>query len=104
MIALTVFVVLCVLVITNRIGGGTYVGKVLLASDLFVSVLWDRDFDITISSQCALYWRSGNPPAFWYALHVALNTAQKNHCEDALIGDLTRAQAAIKLLTSKVIP
>lgn len=99
MIALAILVVLIVLVITNRIAGATYVGKTLLALDYFVSVLWSRDFDITISSQCGLYWRKGNPPAFWHLLHVVLNALQKNHCEDALKGDLTRAQSAIKLLS-----
>lgn len=99
MIALAILVILIVLVITNRITGKTYVGKTLLAFDYFVSVLWSRDFDITISSQCGLYWRKGNPPAFWYALHVVLNTLQKDHCEQALLGDLARAQAAIKLLS-----
>lgn len=99
LIAGIVFVVLAILVITNRIAGTTYVSKVLLAFDYFVSVLWNRDFDITISSQCGLYWRKGNPPAFWHALHVCLNTLQAGHCEQALLGDLARAQAAIKLLS-----
>lgn len=99
MIALAIFVVLIILVITNRIAGKTFVGKVLLAFDLFVNVLWDRDFDISISSTCALYRRKGNPPAFWHALHVCLNTLQAGHCEQALLGDLARAQAAIKLLS-----
>lgn len=49
---LLIFVVLVVLVITNRIASKTIVGKALLAFDYFVSVLWSRDFDITISSQC----------------------------------------------------
>lgn len=99
MIALTVFAVLAVLTITNRIGGGTYVGKVLLAFDYFVSVLWDRDFDISISSQCALYWKKGNPPAFWYLLHRGLNAIQKDHCELALAGDLARLERAKMRLT-----
>jgi hypothetical protein len=99
MIALIILVILVALVITNRIAGRTFVGKALLAFDYFVSVLWSRDFDITISSQCGLYWRRGNPPAFWYALHAVLNTLQKGHCEQAIQGDLARAQMAIKLLS-----
>lgn len=94
-----VVLVLIVLVILNRIAGKTIVGKTLLAFDYFISVLWSRDFDITISSQCGLYWRKGNPPVFWHALHVCLNTLQPGHCEQALLGDLMRAQAAIKLLS-----
>jgi hypothetical protein len=97
-IAAVIFVVLAVLVITNRIAGQTFVGKVLLAFDLFVNVLWDRDFDISISSTCGLYWRH-DPPLFWYMLHQSLNGLQKGHCESAIVGDLARAQAAIKLLS-----
>lgn len=96
--ALVIFVALVVLVVTNRISGKTYVGKVLLALDLFVNVLWDRDFNLSISSTCGLYWRRGNPPAFWYVLHRLLNALQKEHCELAMLSDLTRAQQAIKLL------
>jgi len=97
MIALLIVVALTVLVITNRIAGKTYVGKLLLAFDYFVSVLWSRDFDITISSQCGKYWR-GDPPVFWHALHVVLNTLQKDHCEHAMASDIRRAQEAIRLL------
>lgn len=97
MITLAVFGALVVLVITNRIARKTYVGKALLAFDYFVSVLWSRDFDITISSQCGIYWRKG-PPMFWYALHVLLNTLQRDHCELAMISDRNRAQAAIRIL------
>lgn len=99
-----IFTVLVALVITNRIAGKTYVGKTLLAFDYFVSVLWSRDFNITISSQCGLYWEKGNPPAFWYVLHKALNAVQPNHCEDAMKGDLVRAQAAISILQGTAKP
>lgn len=97
MIALAVFAVLAILVLTNRIAGKTYVGKALLAFDYFVSVLWSRNFDITISSQCGLYWRKG-PPLFWRLLHHALNALQPGHCEAAMAGDRARALAALKLL------
>lgn len=99
-----IFTVLVVLVITNRIAGKTYVGKILLAFDYFVSVLWSRDFNITISSQCGLYWKKGNPPAFWYVLHKALNGMQPNHCEDAMKDDLIRAQEAIAILQGAAKP
>jgi hypothetical protein len=98
-IALVVFVALVILVITNRIAGRTYVGKALLAFDYFASVLWSRDFDLTISSQCGLYWRRGSPPLFWSLLHRALDVLQPGHCELAMTADLARAQAAIKLLS-----
>lgn len=97
--AVAIFALLVVLVITNRIAGKTYVGKTLLAFDYFVSVLWSRDFDLTISSRCGLYWRRGNPPLFWALLHRMLNGLQKDHCEQACQGDLARAQAAIKELS-----
>ena len=99
MIALGLFILLVVLVITNRIAGKTYVGKILLALDYFVSVLWSRDFDITISSQCAVYWMKGNPPLFWALLHRMLNRLQQDHCELARESDLKRAQAAIRELS-----
>jgi hypothetical protein len=98
MIAATILVVLAILVLTNRIAGKTYVGKTLLAFDYFVSVLWSRDFDITISSRCGLYWRKG-PPAFWHLLHVVLNALQKDHCEQAMAHDIARAQTAIRELS-----
>lgn len=98
MIALLIFVALAALVITNRIAGKTYVGKALLAFDYFVSVLWSRDFDITISSRCGLYWRKGNPPFFWFLLHKALNRLQPNHCEEAIASDIARAKLALQLL------
>lgn len=100
MIALIIFIVLVALVITNRIAGKTFVGKTLLAFDYFVSVLWSRDFDITISSQCGKYWK-GDPPVFWHALHVVLNALQKDHCEIAMASDVARAKAAIQLLGDK---
>lgn len=96
-LALIIFCALVVLVITNRIAGKTYVGKALLSFDYFVSVLWSRDFDITISSQCGLYWRKG-PPLFWRLLHHVLNGLQPGHCEAAMAGDRARAMAALKLL------
>jgi hypothetical protein len=99
---LLIFAVLVALIISNRIAGKTYVGKALLAFDYFVSVLWSRDFDITISSQCGLYWRQGNPPAFWYLLHKLLNAVQPNHCESAIAGDISRAENIISKL--KVLP
>lgn len=99
LVLLIVFMVLVALVITNRIAGKTIVGKAFLAFDYFISVLWSRDFDITISSQCGRYWRRGNPPLFWSLLHRLLNVLQPGHCELAMAGDLARAQAAIKLLS-----
>lgn len=97
--ALAICFVLAVLVLTNRIAGGTYVGKAMLAFDYFVSVLWSRDFDITISAQCALYWMKGNSPLFWALLHRVLNGLQQDHCELARESDLKRAQAAIRELS-----
>ena len=97
-VAGVLFVVLVILVITNRIAGKTYVGKALLAFDYFVSVLWSRDFDLTISTQCGLYWKRGNPPMFWRILHRGLNALQPGHCEEAMAGDLKRAQTAIQLV------
>lgn len=97
MIAIAVFAILCVLVITNRIAGGTYVAKALYAFDVFCCALITRDFDISISARCGLYWRH-DPPLFWYVLHEFLNALQKDHCELAVQHDLARAQAAIRLL------
>lgn len=98
-IVVAVLVLLIVLTITNRITGKTYVAKVLLAFDYFACVLWTRDFDLSISGRCGLYWRQGAPPLFWYLLHQLLNAIQKDHCELALQGDLARAHAVIKLVS-----
>ena|ERR1700759_2204876 len=95
--AIGIFLVLAVLVILNKITGKTYIAKALLAFDYFVCVLWSRDFDLTISSRCGLYWRK-DPPLFWYVLHEALNTLQTDHCELAIASDYQRALGATKLL------
>lgn len=99
MIWLLIFVVLSALVITNRIAGQTYVAKVLYAFDLFACALITRENGLSISAQCGLYWRRGNPPLFWHLLHLVLNAIQKDHCELAIRNDLARAQAAVKLLS-----
>jgi hypothetical protein len=97
--ALLIFCTLAVLVITNRIGGNTYVGKALLYLDIFVSSLVARDPGITISSYCALTLRNPNGNRFLRALGRMLNTLQPGHCESALIQDLARAQLTIKSLS-----
>ncbi|MDB6104026.1 MAG: hypothetical protein JWO52_4025 [Gammaproteobacteria bacterium] len=99
MIALLVFAVLAILVITNRIAGKTYVAKALYAFDVFCCALITRENALSISAQCGLYWRHGNPPVFWSLLHRLLNAVQKDHCELAVKNDLARAQAAIRLLS-----
>jgi hypothetical protein len=96
MIALTIFIVLALLVLTNRIGGGTYVAVVLYAFDVFCCTLVMRENCLSLSGQTAIYWREGHPPLFWKWLHEGLNTLQHNHCELALEHDRARALDVIK--------
>ncbi len=95
MIALTVFVVLAVLVITNRIGGGTYVAKVLYAFDVFCCALVTRDTGLSLSGQCEVYYLKGHAPLFWRYLRTGLGLMQKDHCPLALAHDRARAQDVI---------
>ncbi len=99
MIWLLIFTILAVLVITNRIAGKTYVARVLYAFDVFCCALMTQENGVSISAECGLYWRRGNPPVFWSLLHRMLKMLQKDHCELAIASDLERAQAAVKALS-----
>lgn len=98
MIALAIFVVLIVLVITNRLSGKTYIAKALLYLDIFVGSLFARDPNITISAYCGLALRNPGGSRFLRGLGRILNTLQPGHCEAAMAGDRARALAALKLL------
>jgi hypothetical protein len=103
MIYLLIFVILSVLVITNRITGKTYVAKVLYAFDLFACALITRESGLSISAQCGLYWRRSTrlspPPLFWHLLHMMLNALQPGHCELAILHELEAAKARVQLLS-----
>jgi hypothetical protein len=71
----------------------TYLFKVLIALDIFVSELCFRGVSVTISSMTALERRKPKPA--WWARWMPLTTA---HCEGAVRFDTNRAQAALKLL------
>ena len=79
----------------------TFLGKVLLAFDMFVcAVIW-RDSGITISSMVGLAMRKGDPVWWARVLNWLLNAVEKGHCEMAIADDILRAQAAIAILTEK---
>lgn len=96
---LIVIAVLTVLCVTNRIASKTYVFKVLLYLDMFVSALIWRNPDITISSQTGLALQTLAPPKWATVLGWVLDKLQPNHCQLAIADDLTRAQAAVATLS-----
>lgn len=97
-IILCIFIALALLCITNRIGGTTYVHKVMLYLDILACSLVTRNPDMTLSARCGLYCRR-DPPAFWYLLGKLLEALQRGHLEMAITADRVRAQEALKLLS-----
>jgi hypothetical protein len=85
----------------------TYTHSLAIAVDILAATLFvkPKDFDITISSYCAVELRKQaaglkdlNPKLLW--LGGVLNKIQENHCEMALVGDLERMAAAQAYLQS----
>jgi hypothetical protein len=92
-----VLALLTYLALTHRIKSGTYLQKLLLGLDMFVSLILFRDLDITISSQCGLSLKAGRT-GFLSGLGRLLNWVAPGHTDWALTDDIARAEAAIKTL------
>lgn len=80
----------------------TYIFKCLLYLDILAgSLLW-RDPGMTISTRCGLALREPSKHnAPWRWLGRALNWLQKDHCEQAIQGDILRAQQTVNFLRSQ---
>lgn len=78
-----------------------YVYKVLLFLDLFVSALFWRDPDVTISAETGLAMQRSKPPLWAKLLNGFLDLIQKDHCAMAIEDDIHRAQTAISYLQTK---
>jgi len=74
--------------------------KILLGVDILLCMLLFRDPDVTISSETGLALRGSSPPLWARVFGAVLNTLQKDHCEQAIAGDIQRANTAIAYLTS----
>ena len=68
------------------------------AVDIFACTLIWRDYDVTISSMCGLQLRTAKPALWARLLGGMLNKLQTNHCELAIIADLTRAKTTLTML------
>ena len=68
------------------------------AVDIFACTLIWRDYDVTISSMCGLQLRTANPKLWAKFLGGLLNKLQTNHCELAILADLSRAKATLTML------
>lgn len=79
----------------------TYVGKILLAVDMFACTLIWRDSSITISSMTGLALRGLSPPRWARVLGWILNHIEANHTTLAIADDITRANAALAILWGK---
>lgn len=77
---------------------GAYWFKFLIALDVFACAILLRDGDTTISSECGLALRNPSGNRALRALGRVLNTISHNHCEQAISGDISRANAAIARL------
>lgn len=101
---LLILSILIVLVITNRIKGGTYVSKALLYLDIFVASLFARDPGVTLSAYCGLALRHPKPgvmEALKRGLGHLLNILQPDHCNQAISGDIGRAHSALMILSTE---
>ena len=76
----------------------TYTMVLARAVDIFACTLIWRDYDVTISSMCGLQLRTANPRWWARLLGGLLNKLQTNHCELAIIADLTRAKTTLTML------
>ena len=76
----------------------TYTMVLARAVDIFACTLIWRDYDVTISSMCGLHLRTANPRWWARLLGGLLNKLQTNHCELAIIADLTRAKTTLTML------
>ncbi len=94
-----IIAVLTYAALTHRIKSGTYVQKLLLGLDMYVSLILFRDLDVTISSQCGLALREKRA-GFLSWLGGVLNKVSPGHTTWAMTDDVARAHAAIKLLAS----
>lgn len=96
------FLVLCVLVIDNRISDKTYIAKFMLYLDIFVCAAVFMDPAITISSRCGLaLLYPEDSRLLLRSLGRVLNLIQKDHCNLAIAHDLGRDQRAIQQLLGK---
>lgn len=78
-----------------------YVYKVLLFIDLFACALLFRDPDVTISAETGLAMQRAKPPLWARALNAFLNAIQKDHCANAVLDDIARAETAIAYLRTR---
>ena len=61
----------------------------------FQDLIWDAPIGITISSRAGLAARKGN---VFYSKIINFIMCNPNHCEEAILADTTRAQAALTIL------
>lgn len=82
----------------------TYVGKALIAVDVFACTLIWGDTSITISSMTGLALMLPAPPRWAVVLGWALNHIEANHTTMAIADDIERLSAALAILQRKVSP
>jgi hypothetical protein len=76
----------------------TYGMVLARAVDIFACTLLWRDYDVTISSMCGLELRKPVPKMWARVLGWAFNHLQTNHCELAILADLSRAKVTLTML------
>lgn len=74
----------------------TWARRFSVSIDILTFSLFERQYDVTISSWCGLQIRDGaSGNKFGRALGWVLNHLQANHCEQAITADAKRATDAI---------
>lgn len=82
----------------------TFAGKVLVALDMLLCVVWTRDADVTISAMLDVKVNERSVNWFEKLVYNTLNRVEADHCNKARLNDIGRAQAAIEVLQLKVKP
>lgn len=90
--------ILISLLIIGAISGG-WLHAFAVGFDMFIQdLIWNSATGVTISSRAGLAARNGKPLGSKIVNFIMCN---KNHCEEAIVADIARANEALRILTGK---
>lgn len=93
---ITALAVLVLLLTTGVFSSGkTWARRFSISVDILTFSLFQRQYDVTISSWCGLQLRDPSGNKFGRALGRVLDHLQTNHCEEAITADMGRAHDAL---------
>lgn len=86
------------LLIIGAISGG-WLHAFAVGFDMFIQdLIWNSATGVTISSRAGLAARNGKPLGAKIVNKIMFNP---NHCEEAIVADIARANEALRILTGK---